>query len=342
MGKQSRRRRAALLDAKLQQMYPGLNKYQRNPHFRHNIKKEQQAQKVFQTTMKLIKFTTAEIQSVEEQKGMMSNLKELHRYLPTLPTEMCQTANRVSKWIRQSALEPTVVCLDGDLKTAREAAKVWPPQQPSTPERPSEPIVSIHEASPITRHNLEGLRNRCNDLETQRFRLKRQVEEDRLRRQGLYLETPKLTRKQQRCRERAEKWSARKQLFTKSKTPKRLVHLVLPIQPPMPPAQPYGGGYGADIIDHPSEGNYQVSVSEGQRVVRKEGTPLARSSPLRTSVLPTIVEETPGAYGRDQLYDPERPTTLTQPHQCHSEVASVRDDVLSFASETNVFAETLL
>ena len=120
------------------------------------------------------------------------------------------------------------------------------------------------------------------------------------------------------------------------------MHLVLPVQPPMPPAQRYGGGYGADVTDHPLEGNYKVSVSEGQRVVRKSDTQPTRCPPKRTSVLPTIVEETPGDQDQDQLYDPEQPTTFTRPYRRHSEVTSIRDEILSLASETNIFAETLL
>ena len=185
MGKPSRRRRAALEDERLRLQYPGLTKYQRNPHFRHNVKKDQQTQKLYSTTMRMIEQSSAEVENVDEQKEVFRELKELHKYLPSLPVEVGQTAARVSRWHQQSTMEPTVVCLDGGLRTAREAVKVWL-RQPSTPERPSEPMISIREASPITCHNLEGLQNLCNSLETQRFLLKRQIEEDRLRRQGVY------------------------------------------------------------------------------------------------------------------------------------------------------------
>ena len=121
------------------------------------------------------------------------------------------------------------------------------------------------------------------------------------------------------------------------------MHLVLPVQPPMPPAQPYGGGYGADVTDHPLEGSYEVSVSEGRRVVRKSDTQPTRCPPKRTPVLPTIVEETPRDQNQDQLYNPEQPTTNIRPcNKRRSEVTSIRDEILSLASETNIFAETLL
>ena len=74
----------------------------------------------------MIELSTAEVENVAEQKGVMSELKELHKYLPSLPTKVGQTAARVSKWIQRSTMEPAVVYLDGGLRTAREAVKVWP------------------------------------------------------------------------------------------------------------------------------------------------------------------------------------------------------------------------